>query len=506
MAEIRPYDGDQPYIFISYAHANSPAVMEVVHELHHRGFRIWYDDGIEVGSEWQENIAQHLADASLMIAFVSNAYMRSDNCRKEMHYAVSKKKNLINIFLEETRLTPGMEMQIGNLFALMKYTMSDETFYAKLWNAPQLGPELLCADSPSAKSAKPQPRAKKQKKVPIDLTVEQQRQRKRKIRRHVRLSVLLGLLLAAVIFGIIAWSTGLAKRVEVRFQQEDLRLLPDDTVVDIKNELLEQAAREFCGIPEGEMKVSDLAGLTELYIYGDRYSLHSYEAVIGEENTGSIEDLSDLAFFTHLEKLVLAFQPLRSLETMPACPVEYLSIDYCPLTSLQGIGSLLMLREFNADACPIRDLGDLSNCLELRRLCLMGANVSDFSSLKPLIHLAEAELSNCGLNELDTLLGLSGLTDLTFRDCDLRGSFFKAFDRERIIVSLTLIDCKLNSTDNLDDFKGLTTLSLARTGETLDWSILSRLPALRTVYIDTSMKEAIGSALSGTDVQVIVSE
>ena len=502
MAEIRPYDGDQPYIFISYAHANSPAVMEVVQELHHRGFRIWYDDGIEVGSEWQENIAQHLADASLMIAFVSNTYMRSDNCRKEMHYAVSKKKNLINIFLEETKLTPGIEMQIGNLFALMKYTMSDEVFYEKLWNAPQLGPELLAEDS---RPAMPRPRVKKQKKVPIDLTVEQQKQKKRKNLRLVRFSVFSLLLVAVLVFGIVAWSTGLAKRLEVRFHQEDLRLLPDDTVVEIKNELLEQAAREFCGIAEGEMRVSDLAGLTELYVYGDRYSLRSYEAVIGEENTGSIEDLSDLAFFTHLEKLVLAFQPLRSLETMPACPIEYLSIDYCPLTSLQGIGSLLMLREFNADACPIRDLGNLSHCLELRRLCLMGANVSDFSSLKPLIHLAEAELSNCGLNELDTLLGLSGLTDLTFRDCDLRGTFFKAFDRERIIVSLTLIDCKLNSTDNLDDFKGLTTLSLARTGETLDWSVLARLKSLNTVYIDSSMEAGIRPALEGTDVQVFVS-
>ena len=207
MAEIRPYNGDQPYIFFSYAHANSPAVMEVVQELHHRGFRIWYDDGIEVGSEWQENIAQHLADASLMIAFVSNAYMRSDNCRKEMHYAVSKKKNLINIFLEETKLTPGMEMQIGNLFALMKYTMSDEVFYEKLWNAPQLGPELLAEDS---QPAKPRSRVKKQKKVPIDLTVEQKKQKKRKNLRLVRFSVFSLLLVAVLVFGIVAWSTGLA--------------------------------------------------------------------------------------------------------------------------------------------------------------------------------------------------------------------------------------------------------------------------------------------------------
>ena len=51
MAAIQPYEGDRPYIFISYAHANSPAVIEVVQELVERGFRIWYDEGIEVGSE-----------------------------------------------------------------------------------------------------------------------------------------------------------------------------------------------------------------------------------------------------------------------------------------------------------------------------------------------------------------------------------------------------------------------------------------------------------------------
>ena len=503
MASVNPYDGDRPYIFISYAHANSPAVMEVVQELHDHGFRIWYDDGIEVGSEWQENIAEHLAKASLMIAFVSNAYMRSDNCRKEMHYAVSKKKNLINIFLEETALTPGMEMQIGNLFALMKYTMSDDVFFQKLWNAPQLNPELLAE---GASSATPRPRAKKSKKLPIDLTVEQQQQRKRKARRYIRLAVFLALLLALAIFGIVAWSTGLAHRIELLTRQEELVLLPDDTVANFRNEVFERAAREYSGISEGELRVSDLVGLTELYIYGDQYSLTSYESVFGNEGAGSIDDLSDLKYFTHLEKLVLACQPLRTLETMPASPLEYLSLDFCPLISLQGIGSLQRLREINTDACPVRDLGNLGTCLELRRLCLMGANIADFSSLKPLIRLAEVELSNCGLNELGTLLGLSGLTDITFRECDLRGNFFRAFDRERIIVSLTLIDCKLNSTANLDDFKGLTTLSLARTGETLDWSQLANLPSLKTVHVDVSMKDTIQSVLSGTDVQVFVSE
>jgi hypothetical protein len=87
-----------------------------------------------------------LVDADLMIAFISNAFMASDNCRKEMSYALSKKKKVINIFLEETALSPGMELQLGNIFAIMKYTYPSEGyFYSKLYGAELLGTEITAA-------------------------------------------------------------------------------------------------------------------------------------------------------------------------------------------------------------------------------------------------------------------------------------------------------------------------------------------------------------------------
>ena len=131
---FKPYEGSEPYIFISYAHADDDRVLPVVEDLYRRGYKVWYDEGIEVGSEWQECIAAHLMQAKLVIAFISNAYIKSDNCRREMHYALTKKIKTINVFLEETELSPGMEMQIGNIFALMKYTFpSEEYFYEKLY-------------------------------------------------------------------------------------------------------------------------------------------------------------------------------------------------------------------------------------------------------------------------------------------------------------------------------------------------------------------------------------
>lgn len=163
---LRPYEGTLPYLFVSYAHKNDAAVLEIISTLQSRGFRVWYDEGIEAGSEWPESIASHLERAQLVLAFLSPAYLRSDNCRKEMHYALTKKKPVINVYLEPTELSPGMEMQIGNLFALMKYTYpSEEYFYDKLFSASC----SMRANSPASRRScrtRPRPRKRRRRKRP----------------------------------------------------------------------------------------------------------------------------------------------------------------------------------------------------------------------------------------------------------------------------------------------------------------------------------------------------
>ena len=73
MNYFTPYEGSKPYIFVSYAHADSKDVMRVITDMHDKGYRLWYDEGIEVGSEWPECIAEHLQGAHLMLAFISKA-------------------------------------------------------------------------------------------------------------------------------------------------------------------------------------------------------------------------------------------------------------------------------------------------------------------------------------------------------------------------------------------------------------------------------------------------
>lgn len=515
---LRPYEGTLPYLFVSYAHKDDAAVLEIISTLQSRGFRVWYDEGIEAGSEWPECIASHLERAQLVLAFLSPAYLRSDNCRKEMHYALTKKKPVINVYLEQTELSPGMEMQIGNLFALMKYTYpSEEYFYDKLFSAELLdaskfagdAPELpdVPAPAPGKKAKEKKPRREKPEKPPRAPKPARSKKKRRGLAAAIIAVVLVGCLIAA---GIVGHFTGLLYRFTAKTVV--VQTLADDTVAQFQNPLLEQAARDYAGKAEGELTVADLKGLTALYVCGDRYwfaapqqgvdaaaaGVETAEAVDPSGQTvtvrrGDLRDLSDLAYFPSLTVVSVQFQSLTSLESLPACGVEVFDVSANRLTSLSGIEQLPKLTALTADGNAVTDLTGLGRCLNVRKLSLNGANVSDLSELRALTKLQDITLSHCTRRELLIPLHKSSLTRLTLVNCDLRGDFFHSFDRERALTALSLIDCELDSTSGLEDFTGLTELTVRGVSGTLDWSALGGLP-LQTVTADALQADAIAAA------------
>ena len=132
---IAPYQGAEPYIFLSYSHKDGDAAREILSAMIPEGFRIWYDEGLVPGKEWDEYVARRVADCGYFVALLSQNYMESSNCRDELNFARDREKPCLLIYLEEVSLPLGMEMRLGRMFAIRKEKYSAGEFRQKLFEA-----------------------------------------------------------------------------------------------------------------------------------------------------------------------------------------------------------------------------------------------------------------------------------------------------------------------------------------------------------------------------------
>ena len=133
---LAPYRGDKPYLFLSYSHRDSEQVERVIRSLKTCGFRVWYDEGLAPGKEWDENIATAIIACSYFIVLMSSNYLASANCRDELNYARDKSKPLLLLYLESVELPAGMELRLGRLLAIHNYKYSGEApIYDKILKA-----------------------------------------------------------------------------------------------------------------------------------------------------------------------------------------------------------------------------------------------------------------------------------------------------------------------------------------------------------------------------------
>lgn len=133
---VKPYEGTSNYIFISYCHKDKEQVFPIIEQLNKDGYRVWYDEGIDPGTEWPEIIATHLNASYACLAFISENSLNSHNCRREINFALLKKKPFICIPLEEVQMSLGMEMQLSATQAIFKYKFdNDGDFFRKLYDA-----------------------------------------------------------------------------------------------------------------------------------------------------------------------------------------------------------------------------------------------------------------------------------------------------------------------------------------------------------------------------------
>ncbi|MDK1025062.1 MAG: TIR domain-containing protein [Gammaproteobacteria bacterium] len=126
------YQGDEPYIFVSYAHEDDALVYSEIQWLHDQGFNIWYDEGISPGSRWSEELATSLQNSALFLYFGSPHSVDSRHCLDEINLALDANIPTIAVHLEETELTPGLQLRLSSHQAILKYDHSDQDYRDKL--------------------------------------------------------------------------------------------------------------------------------------------------------------------------------------------------------------------------------------------------------------------------------------------------------------------------------------------------------------------------------------
>lgn len=132
MERLIAYKGEEPYLFISYAHKNFDEVHEIISELSRLGLHIWYDEGIDPGNEWPEEIAKAIDNAALFVVFVTIDAMASKNVISECYYALDNNKPFLSVFIEDVPFSPGLALRASSTQAIMKFRMSDNDFYKKM--------------------------------------------------------------------------------------------------------------------------------------------------------------------------------------------------------------------------------------------------------------------------------------------------------------------------------------------------------------------------------------
>ena len=131
------YDGDGPYLFVSYAHADSDRVYRELTFLQQAGINVWYDEGITPGSRWSDELANAIDHADLFLVFLTEAAVQSENCLNEIDFALRRRRPFLAVELEPVRLPPGIELNIGNRQSILAHRFQEADYRARLLDGIQ---------------------------------------------------------------------------------------------------------------------------------------------------------------------------------------------------------------------------------------------------------------------------------------------------------------------------------------------------------------------------------
>jgi tetratricopeptide (TPR) repeat protein len=133
---IEAYRGNDAFLFVSYAHKDSEQVYPEIRRLHERGYRLWYDEGIDPATIFTAEIVKSLNGARLVLAFLSPNSVASEWVEREIHVAVSSlKKPVVGVYLSETILSESLVLLLAGVQTVAKFRMEPPDYQRVLERA-----------------------------------------------------------------------------------------------------------------------------------------------------------------------------------------------------------------------------------------------------------------------------------------------------------------------------------------------------------------------------------
>ncbi|MBQ7682525.1 MAG: leucine-rich repeat protein [Oscillibacter sp.] len=128
---MEPYDGQEPYIFISYARKDKERVTPFLDALSGAAYRVWYDAGIQAGDEWLKTLEEKVANCAVFCPIFSHAFNDSYYCYRETSYACWRNRKIVPLYLEEVTESLRLLFRLLNSFQHLRMYDCTPTQFAE---------------------------------------------------------------------------------------------------------------------------------------------------------------------------------------------------------------------------------------------------------------------------------------------------------------------------------------------------------------------------------------
>lgn len=417
-----PYIGEKPYIFVSYAHKDSEVVMRAIALLQQSGFRVWYDEGIDPGSEWPDTIEKYLERSSYFIGFISANSLASQNCTCELYTAYNEHKRILVVYLEDVQLEGGLKMQLSSRQAIHWYKYeSENAFFKKLLTAPGLNDCRESENNVKTINASTAAQANSNTAVELHPAAAEQNNSVEIAAKHNSNEAQAAEQLKSCCGNTSDEEQNGQLKISILYEHEDsIRNYVHEhygemisvSSIAVRISWHYKRTSRFARYEDVDIDISALWAdvnigekIDELHIFYDGYSVF---------DIGQIKNLPNL-------------RTLEIEEIEETAPVNFSSFEYCGkklrklvlhcfineevIRSISNITSLRHLDLGNGSRSEIRDISPLGNLKNLRTL-VIGGTLRELSPIARLENLEDLTIFSDVLSDISVMGELKGLRKL----------------------------------------------------------------------------------------------